>query len=443
LELLSEEGANILSIQQHGSGARHVLAQNLKIWVLLARQRVRENQFVVHSALVALAAWGFTLAFFQKREKAVLILSQVHRSSRLRWLRKTVEPYVRRNCFVFNRATIADSNAGSVLSRNRLFVLKHPITGGEKGVLFVMFSETLDRVYTCMDVEKLLRDYTLVFEPSYPGYCHPALLRYTRFSDEMFILSPVPEDFAFVRRLGSNLVPVDLGPCDWVDPRVAEPYLNADKEFDVVMNAMWAGLKRHFVLFRMLAKAKRRYKVALIGVPWGGRERVDVEREAEYYGVKEQLSFFEAIPYSRVMEITSKSRVSILLSLKEAGNRAIAESIFCDVPVIVLKRLVGGVVKHVVPETGMITEERDLESAVQKLIDGALRPREWGMQHISCLQSSARLNDVLRAHALSQRRPWSQDIAVRCNSPECTYFERSDAERLGTYNAGLKDYLRC
>jgi glycosyltransferase involved in cell wall biosynthesis len=407
----------------------------------LLLQRLRENQIVVHSLLVLLSVWGFALALFQQRERATLVLSQVHRSARLRRLRNVVEPYIRQNRSAFYRRVIEHSNAEAVLAGNRLLVLKPPLEG-EKGVLLVMFGETLDRVYSCMDVERLIRDYTLVFEPSYPGYCHPCLLQYTRFSEKMFVLAPVAGDFAFLQHFESNLVPVDLGPCDWVDPRVAEPYLDSPKDFDIVMNAIWARLKRHFVLFEMLARAKRRYNVALIGVPWG-RERAGVEREAEYYGVRDQLTFFESIPYNQVMDVTCRSRVSILLSLKEAGNRAIAESIFCNVPVIVLRSLVGGIVKHVGPDTGIVTEERDLESAVEYLIGSNMEPRDWALEHISCLRSSTRLSDVLREHSLSQGFPWSTDIAVRCNSPECGYFDPSDAQRLAKYNSSLRDYLRC
>lgn len=417
---------------------------DLKTRRSLALQRIRENHFVIHTVLVFLALWGFALALVQNREKAVAVLSQVHRSARLVWLRKVVEPYISRNRTVFYHTMTRPTKADIELAGKRLLVLKPPLPNGEKGILLVMFSDTLHVVYSCMDLRTLLRDYTLVFEPSYPGYCHSGLLQYTRFPDKMFVLSPVPGDFALLQRLRSNLVPVDLGPCDWVDPRVAEPYIDNPKEFDIVMNAIWASLKRHFVLFRMLANAKRRYNVALIGVPWEGRERADIEREAKYYGVRDQLTIFECIPYTEVMDVTCKSRTSVLLSLKEAGNRAIAESIFCNVPVIILTKLVGGIVKNVVPDTGMRVEEPELESAVEHLLKANIGPRKWGVEHISCLKSSDRLNNILRGHAALEGRPWSVDIAARSNSPECRYVFEADAYRLRRYNEGLKDYyVRC
>jgi glycosyltransferase involved in cell wall biosynthesis len=407
----------------------------------LTLQRIRENVWITHSALLLLAICGFGLAMARRRRAAVVLLSQVHRSARRVWLRRLVEPYVLNNLAAFQSAAASAARADIPSIRRRLLVLKPPLSGGEKGVLLVMFTEMLDFVHSSMDVPRLLKDYTLVFEPSYPGYCNSSLLQYARFADDIFVLSPVPDDFEFLQHTHSNLIPVCLGPCDWVDPAIAEPYLTTSKDFDVVMNAIWAALKRHYVLFQMLAHAKRRYRVALIGVNWAGRERADVEREAKYYGVLDQLSFFDSISYPEVMNVTCRSEVSLLLSLKEAGPRAIAESMFCDVPVIVLSDLIGGIVKNVVPETGLRTSENDLEGAIELLRRRSIHPRAWALQNISCLKSTERLNSILRDRALAQNRPWSQGIAVRANSPECKYVLAADAERLRSYNQALSDYI--
>jgi len=321
-------------------------------------------------------------------------------------------------------------------------VLKPPMGNGEKGVLFVMFSDMFRLLHDGADLPRLLADYTLVFEPSWSGYCHPDLLEYTRWKDDVFILAAEQEDNAFLKRLGSNLIPVDLGPCDWVDPRVAEPYLSQPKEFDIVMNSNWGAWKRHCVLFRMLRNSKRRYKVLLVGVKWSGKFKTDVERLAKFYGVLDQLTILESIPYDQVMALTCRSKVAILLSLKEGSNRAIAEAIFCNLPVIVLSSHVGGIRKNVVAETGLLADERNLESAIDQLLDGNLQPRQWGQEHVSCFKSSERLNAVLKERTLGLGLPWTQDIAGRASSPESRYLYADDADRLRTWNDELKKYLR-
>ena len=416
---------------------------DVKVWRYLLLRRVLESKVIVHAALLGFLARGFAQALFKRRGKAISDLSQVHRTTRLPCMRRLVEPYITANLdATYTRPVLRQNENISRLFGRWLAVLKEPRPDGERGVLLVMFSEMLSLLYAAMDMGRLLHDHTLVIEPSYPGLCDEDLLRYTQFDDDIFVMAKHSDDFAFCQRLGSNLIPVDIGPCDWVDPRVAEPFLSNAKEFDILMNSNWAGLKRHHVLFRMLRHAKQRYGVALIGGPMGGRSRSDIEELAQYYGVRDQLTIFEHMPYHQVMDITCKSRVSLLLSLKEGGNRTTTESMFCNVPVIVLSNHVGGTVKNVVQETGLLVPERELESAVQRLIHGSLNPRRWAIEHISCFKSTDKLNRVLQERALQQGMPWTQGLAVRASSPEVKYAYESDFQRLAPWNHSLGRYLK-
>lgn len=414
----------------------------LKTAFPILRQRVLEDTTFVHASLGALMALGAGCAVLGQRRKAVAIFSQVHRTTRLPAMRRLVEPYIFANRSVTYSAVRSPGEHD--IARHfggRVAVLKEPGKDGERGVLFVMFTEMLSVLFATMDVRRLISDFTIVSEPSWSGYCDEEFLRWTQLDEDVFVLAAQRDDFAFLQRLGSNLIPIELGPCDWVDPRIAAPFLDAPKEFDIVMNAHWGSSKRHHVLFRMLHKAKRRYKVLLIGSNWGGKTAADVAALADYYGVKDQLTFVEHIPYEKVMALTCSARVSVLLSLKEGSNRAISESIFCNVPVVVLANHVGGIVKNVRPETGLLTEESGLEMAIEELIVVERNPREWGLAHISFSRSSAKLNEVLRAHAQRAGRPWTRDVAPRTNSPESRYANADDAERLGPWNRSLAGYL--
>jgi len=416
----------------------------LRIWTSILYQRTRENQWVVHSGLIFLIILGFVQAGLGKRTAALETLSQVHRTARMQWMKELVEKYI-----IANYKSMRDmprpkaSQDITSFFGNRLLVLKAPVTGKEKGVLFVMFSDMFQLLYSCMDLQKLLEDYTLVFEPSWSGYCHSGLLQYVGLEHDVFVLSAQEDDFAFLKRLGSNLIPLDFGPCDWVDPRVAEPFLGNPKEFDIVLNSNWADWKRHYVLFQMLAKAKQKFKVVLIGLNWGGRTRADIERLADFYGVTDQLTILERLPYEKVMDVTSRSRVSILLSLKEGSNRAIAEGILCNLPAVVLSNHIGGIKKNVVPQTGLLAEERDLEVVISKLLTSKIQPREWALEHISCFKSSEKLNAALRTHSKLKGWNWTQDVAGRSNSPESTYIDPADAARLRPFNEGLIRYIKA
>jgi glycosyltransferase involved in cell wall biosynthesis len=398
------------------------------------------SPLLIEPALLGLAAAGGGLALVGKRARAVRLLAQVHRTTRVDAVKRLAELYVMRHpAAAFHRD--AGEEDISRLFGGRISVLKEPGANGERGVLFVMFTEILAAIFSQMDVRRLTSDYTIVSEPSWSGYCDDAILRWTQIDDPVFVLAAQKDDFGFLERLNSNLIPVPLGPCDWVDAGVAEPFLENRKEFDIVMNSHWGESKRHHVLFRMLSQAKRRYKVLLIGARWAGRTSDDIRSLAAYYGVEDQLTIIEHIAYSDVMDLTCRARVSILLSLKEGSNRAIAESIFCNVPVIVLSTHVGGIVKNVQPETGLLIRESQLEEAVETLLEANLNPRRWGLENASHARSTEKLNAILRANALERGEPWTRDIAPRSNSPESKYTNADDAARLAAWNASLKNYL--
>ncbi len=415
----------------------------MRVLQSVVHQRVLENQTIVHAGLVSVMFRGYAHAMLKDSSKAVSVLSGVHRISRVPLLRKMVEPYILAHLDVtHNIPSIKGKGKITKFFGNRVAVLKAPAPSGEKGVLFVMFTELLKILPAEMDMKRLLADYSIVIEPSWSGYCQEDFLRLTQFDDDIFVLSAQKDDFNFLKRLNSNLIPIDLGPCDWVDPRVAEPYLENAKEFDIVMNSNWGHWKRHHVLFRMLKRSKQLYKIALIGGSWGGRSVTDIEQLAIHYGVRNQLTIFDNISYEKVMDITCRAKVAVLLSLKEGSNRAMAESMFCNVPVVVLSNHVGGIAKNVVPETGIFARESELESAISKLMNARLQPRRWALDHISCFKSAETLNQFLRDRALEKGMPWKQDLAVRSNRPDTEYVSDDDHDRLAPWNYRLREYLR-
>jgi hypothetical protein len=144
------------------------------------------------------------------------------------------------------------------------------------------------------------------------------------------------------------------------------------------------------------------------------------------------------------MRIVSASRCSILLSLKEGANRALAESMFCNVPVILLEEHVGGIRKNVVPESGMTVRESELSKGIELMLNGAIprSPRQWALQNISCVRSTRILNDHLVIVSKAQGERWSRDIVVRCNSPESTYYDERDALELEAHSDALRRFLR-
>jgi len=315
-------------------------------------------------------------------------------------------------------------------------VLKAPVGPREKGVLLVQFSEVIGALPGRVDLEVLNQSYRLVLEPSWSGYCDPAILQYARLADHTVVLAAETHDYDFLQGAGSTLVPVAIGPCDWVDPRVAEPHLGLPKQFDLVLNSNWAPWKRHFVLFEALRRLPRSLQVALIGVPWNNGSAEGIREIARYYGVEDRLTFFEGIPYQEVMRVTSQSRVAALLSRKEGSNRSLSEALFCDVPAILIDEHVGGIRKNVNAATGLIVPEADLARGITQLLAQApnLQPRAWALNNVSCIRTTERLNTVLKDIALRAGEEWTTDIVVHSNSPEARYYAPEHAAALADAN---------
>jgi glycosyltransferase involved in cell wall biosynthesis len=331
-----------------------------------------------------------------------------------------------------------------IFGPTRVSVLKPYVSPRERGVIHLKFSEVIAALPTLVDLPTLTKYYTMVLEPSWTGLCDPGPLQYSREKKRVIIMAPDAVDHAFISQIGTPLVPINLGPCDWVDPRVAEPFLGSQKEFDIVVNSNWAPWKRHFVLFDALRRMPRNVRVALIGGTWDGGDLNRIFRLARYYGVHNQITAFQFIPFSEVMRIVSASRCSVLLSLKEGANRSLAESMFCNVPVLLLAEHVGGITKNVVDQTGLIVPEREIVRGLQNLLAVAdqLPVRKWALDNISCLRSSATLNQKLKDVSVLEGEEWTLDIAARANSPESTYYFPEDLQRLAPHNKAVHAFLR-
>jgi len=125
-----------------GCGRKRKKSCILKTWCSLVYQCARENQWIVNSGLCLFIFWGFIQAALGRRANAVGSLSQVHRTARLDWMRSLVEPYLKANLDVTYAEPLKSKREDTcAFFGNRLLVLKAPGAGGEKGVLFVMFSE--------------------------------------------------------------------------------------------------------------------------------------------------------------------------------------------------------------------------------------------------------------------------------------------------------------
>jgi hypothetical protein len=195
------------------------LTDKWKLRMAILKQRTKENRVLVESLLLLYMVLGFVSFPVLRKNAAFRVLAQVHRSTRVRAFKAMLEPVVVRE--IPRLSAYQDNIEATRIERslgNRIMVLKAP-RAGERGVLYIMFNHIISGLPSVFDMPKLLRDYTLVFEPSWAGYCSEEVLQYTRYNESIFVSCPEDEDFQFLTRLDSNLRPLDFGARDWVDPR--------------------------------------------------------------------------------------------------------------------------------------------------------------------------------------------------------------------------------
>ncbi|MBT1450651.1 glycosyltransferase [Glaciecola sp. XM2] len=319
----------------------------------------------------------------------------------------------------------------------RSLVLKNPIVNNgkiEKGVFLVKFSTTLPFVIRDLDCDALLQWFWLVIEPSSSNYCAPELLHWARYKNSPIIIqSSEVADLTFINSMNSNLKPVSYGSSDWVDERIFSP-TDSKKDYDAIFVASYNVVKRHHRFFKAVRHLKKHgFRAAMVCTPYGEWKN-DVYNLLKYYGVIKHVDVYEGLSPTALARLMERSKVNVLLSLKEGSNRAIFEGFFSGTPGIVLRENIGVNKSYINRETGRLIYDYELESTLLEFMQETHQyvPREWALQNISPKVTTQKLNRHLQALAKAAGEDWTTDIAVKVNSPEATYYDKSDSERLLT-----------
>lgn len=330
--------------------------------------------------------------------------------------------------------SLSQSNSGAAeddLARaiRRTIVLKRPKTREglivEKGILLIKFTDSFMRLFGRFDFNAISKDYHVILEPSWAGYCLPEILIWLSLKEPIIVQASEAADFEFLKDLQSNIYPIEIGSGNWVDDRYFKNINSSNKKlYDAVYVANYNGIKRHHVLFRAVSKiAKRRnIRVALVCGTVGGQGRT-ISKLMDYYGVRNNIELFENLPKSELNEILNKSKTNMLLSLKEGSNRSIFEGFFSGTPAILLKNNIGVNKKYINARTGLLVEESDFPNALETMVRDYRNfdPARWATENITPEESTAQLLALIRK--IEGNPKWGQDceIAVKVNNPEATY----------------------
>ena len=316
----------------------------------------------------------------------------------------------------------------------RILVLKSA-HDRERGVLLADYSYVFPLLAGLFDIRAIAEKYFIVLEPSWSGLCTPDLLLYSTLTDPIFVQAGEPVDRQFIEDLQTNLVPVPLAGNWWVDYRPLSPLPRDQRDIDIIMVAAWVTFKRHWRFFRALhdlRKRGRRFRVVLVGYQ-SDKSKRDIEEEARYFGVSDQIQFFERISPQEVAQLLARSRLHILWSRKEGTNRAIIEAMFADVPVIMHEGFNFGYrYPYINDATGRFANEDTLADTIIEVLDDqhGFSPREWVMQHMTCQRATSILQQQIQVKAGEAGEVWSEDLVVKTTSLNCQeYWDPSDRHR--------------
>jgi glycosyltransferase involved in cell wall biosynthesis len=367
------------------------------------------------------------------------------RSRRLRALLRTaVAPSIAAGTDVVVRrsAPPAAADGARKAEVRSVLLLKAPGDGGEKGVLFAGNEMPWPALAQAAGATRLLEIYDLVALSAWSPPKYEKLAEFVGLAaDPVLVGVSNPDDLQAYQLLAPAISPMPLMASDWLEPEDFHPRPRDEREIDVLMVAGWARYKRHWLLFEALRGLPRTLNVVLIGRASGGRTLDDVKADARAFGVKQQLIYYCDVPIHEVYDYQCRSRVSVIFSGREGACVAVTESFFADTPVGVMDDAHIGSKAHINPSTGVLFSRQGLARQLASFLESSDRfsARAWAVQNISCERSSAKLNELLKARALTSGRPWTRDIAPlfrRYFVPR--YLHAADEQRLAPAREELR-----
>ncbi len=312
-------------------------------------------------------------------------------------------------------------------------LVKPWISPREKGVVFFSFEKQWLKILRHVQVEAFAQHYDIVVAPTWSPPHHLFTFVFPKaFPGPVFSLISNIKDLEHFPRFAPNYVMVPLFASSWVNPEYFQPIPTEQKDIDVIMVANFGTFKRHHVLFKALRHMSKNLRIVLLGQEQDGRTVATIRAEARCYGIEDRLEIRGNARYEEVTATLPRAKVSIILSRREGSCVAVAESMFAGTPVGLLESAEIGSKYFINPQTGRLLRERQLAEDLTEFIaqSAHYKPRLWADQHISCTQSTAVLNGVLKKYALEHGQEWTQDIAPMCWRPDPRLLRSEDSLRL-------------
>ncbi len=391
----------------------------------LIKWKFRDYVLFKHKYLISTNMCFFVIIFFflGRNHTAITLLMKADRFSETRLSRLLIKRYLDR-IIKFSVSEVISEKSVDKFWVGRTIVLKDPVYKDsdvvEKGVYLIKFTSTFGDVFRSLDLTELEKCYNIVLEPSWAGYCIPEILAWATLNENVIVQSSEVGDRNLLELINTNLKAVSFGSSDWVDPEMFFEMENEEKIYDVICVANFNSIKRPYVLVEVLSKLKSRgidLKAALVCASWGDSKSATIDF-IQSYDLGGSLEIFESVGQKKINLLLNRSKVNLLLSLKEGSNRCIFEGLFAGTPGIVLRENIGVNKSYLNSKTGACVKEEDLpETLVHFSKNWAnYQTRLWAMENISPSKTVKKLAKAIVDYDPSQKVDFA--IAEKVNSPE-------------------------
>jgi glycosyltransferase involved in cell wall biosynthesis len=372
-------------------------------------------------------------------EKKYILIEQYQKNKKAKYIQQNFSKFA-----LLNKVSLKYPRENDFKERqgDLIILKKADIENNEKGVIYITYTESIGKFAALYDIKQLATQYQFVFEPSWWGYQNINIMLFFGIDTNIVVECPYINDYKFLRSLNKNFSPIRTGFGDWVDYKCFKNGSKEEKIYDIVMVGNWSKIKRHKILFKAMKYMNKKPKVVLIGYPSFGRTIKDIIKEAEYYNVKEYVTFFENIKAEEVGKILRKSKVNLLLSSGEGANRGIYEGLFSGNVVVVYKHN-KGVNLEQIKNVGFCSDDEELpmvlENAIKKYSN--YNTREWALKNTGYENSTKLLNNHLKELAIKSGFNWENDIVYKINRPNVLYADEKDRINLKEEYIRLSAFL--
>lgn len=390
---------------------------------------------------------GITLKKFGKENIGTSLILKGRRVDRNREADIAIKNVIENDLSIFSELLERNNTINNENLSKRILILKKPkLTNKkvtEKGAIVIKFTETFPVIYQSLNVKSLGEHYNIILEPSWVGYSLPEIIVWCSLDPiKVFVMCPYKDDYEFISALQSNLIPLSLGPSDWVNPNTFYKIENTQKIYDAIYIANNDPIKRVERYIKSVVKIRKKipdFKAALVLASHGNAKK-EVEGVLRFYKNSAKISCFNSMTQPELNQIFNQSKVNLLVSLREGSNKGLAEGLFSGTPGLLITENVGGNHAHMNNFTGKTVPDKGLEETMLWFYDNYqdFAPDVWVRDNMEPSISAMKLSESIKAVELAEGRQWTNDLYAKVNTPELSYIDSENnsllEERIGLLN---------